>query len=59
MTQYGRPVVVMMGYEAAQEAMRLLAGQKLVTFLKNLPMNPAAEALEDEDINRLVHEQRP
>ena len=55
-TQYGRPVVVMMGYDEAIEAMRLLAGQKLVTFLRTLPLNAEAEALDEEDINRLVDE---
>jgi len=58
-TQYGRPVVVMMGYEEATEAMRLLAGQKLVTFLKKLPVNSEAEALDEADINRLLDGQRP
>ncbi len=40
------------------EAMRLLAGKKLVDFLRELPLNPEAEALEEKDINRLVSEQR-
>ncbi len=57
-TQYGRPVVVMMGYEEATEALRLLAAQKLANFLEKLPQNPQAESLDEADINRLVHEQR-
>ncbi len=58
-TQYGRPVVTMMRYEDAQVALRLLAGQKMSRFLQALPVNPEAEALSDEQINRLVHELRP
>ncbi len=58
-TQHGRPVVVIMGYEEATEAMRLLAGQKLTNFLDALPLNPSAEALDDDAIAQLVHERRP
>jgi prevent-host-death family protein len=57
-TQYGRPVVVMMEYGEAMEARRALAGQRMGSFLNELPTNEAAEALSIEDINALVHEQR-
>lgn len=53
-TRYGRPVVVMMGYEEATEAMRLLATQKLVSFLEKLPLSSEAKALEEVDIKRLM-----
>ncbi|MGB7304224.1 MAG: type II toxin-antitoxin system Phd/YefM family antitoxin [Burkholderiaceae bacterium] len=55
-TQYGRPVVVMMGYEEATEAMRLLAARKMIDMLDDLPLNPEAEALTEDDINRLIDE---
>jgi antitoxin Phd len=58
-TQYGRPVVVMMGYEEAMSARRALATQRMLSFMESRPNNPAADALTDEDINRLVHELRP
>ena len=58
-TQYGRPVVVMMGYEEATEALRIRSSQRLAGFLHQLPMNPQAEALDDEAVTRLVHEFRP
>ena len=58
-TQYGRPVVVMMRYEDAVEALRLKAGLAMADLLKNLPLNAAAEALTEDDINRLVHDVRP
>ena len=57
-TQYGRPVVTMMSYEDAQEALRLKAGQTMMDFLKSIEANPAAAALSDEDVNRIVHELR-
>lgn len=58
-TQYGRPVVLMMGYEEGLETLRLKAAQALRELLSQLPTSPAAEALSEEDINRLVHELRP
>jgi len=58
-TQYGRPVVLMMGYEEGLETLRLKAAQALRDFLNGLPSNAEAEALSEEDINRLVHELRP
>ena len=58
-TQYGRPVVTMMSYEDAQEALRLKAGQKMMNLLNSIQANPAAASLSDEDINSLVHELRP
>jgi antitoxin Phd len=57
-TKYGRPFVVMMGIEEAQAVQRQRAGSRLATFLRTLPISPAAEALTDEDINALVHELR-
>ena len=57
-TQYGRPVVVMMSVDAAAEAQRALAGRRMVEFLRKLPSVEAAEALSDESINTLVHELR-
>lgn len=58
-TQYGRPVVMMMGYEEGLETLRLKAAQALCEFLNKLPQYPEAEALSEDDINRLVHELRP
>jgi prevent-host-death family protein len=57
-TQYGRPVVVMMGVEVAEEAQRALAGRRMSEFLRRLPRVEAAEALSDADINAMVHELR-
>jgi prevent-host-death family protein len=57
-TQYGRPVVVMMNVEDAQAALRARAGRRLTELLRKLPPTPAAEALTDQDINALVHELR-
>lgn len=57
-TQYGRPVVTLMSHELAQEAQRALAGRRMGSFLRALPLVPSAEALSDEDINALVHELR-
>ena len=54
-TQYGRPVVVMMNVDDAHEAMRARAGRRLADFLGKLPLNPAAQALTEQDINTLVH----
>ena len=54
-TQYGHPVVVMMNVDDAHEAMRARAGRHLADFLGKLPLNPAAQALTDQDINTLVH----
>jgi prevent-host-death family protein len=57
-TQYGRPVVVMMRYEDGIETLRLRAAQALRDFLGKLPSSPEAEKLSEEDIVRLVHELR-
>lgn len=58
-TQYGRPVVTMMNYEDAQEAIRLKAGQSMMNLLDSIQANPAACALSEEEVNRLVHDLRP
>lgn len=57
-TQYGRPVVVMMNYEDALEARQALAMRRLAQRLQEMPTSSAAETLTDDDINRLVHELR-
>jgi len=57
-TQYGRPVVTMMGFELAQEAQRALAGRRMNEFLMRLPLVEAAEGLTEEQINAMVHELR-
>ena len=57
-TQYGRPVVVMMGIEEARAVERQRAGSRLLAFMRRLPLNPQAEALSEEDINAMVHELR-
>jgi hypothetical protein len=41
------------------ETLRLKAAQALREFLSKSPANPEAEALSEEDMNRLVHELRP
>lgn len=57
-TQYGRPVVVMMNVEEAAAGQKALAGRRLSEFLRKLPQVAAAEALTDNDVNALVHELR-
>ena len=57
-TKYGRPFVVMMGVDEAQAVQRRRAGSRLAAFLRKLPLNPAAEALTDDNITALVHELR-
>lgn len=57
-TQYGRPVVVIMSVQEAKAVERQQAGSRLVAFLRQLPLSPSAEAMTDEDINALVHELR-
>ena len=57
-TQYGRPVVVMMSVDEAKTIERQHAGSRLTAFLRRLPLNPQAEALSAEDIDKLVHELR-
>ncbi len=42
----------------ATEVARRQAGQRLVAFLKKLPLNPAAEVLEQGDISHLVKDLR-
>lgn len=51
-TQYGCPVVMMMGNEDGLETLRLKAAQALRECLSKLPANP--EALSEEDMNRLA-----
>lgn len=57
-TQYGRPVVVIMSVQEAKAVERQQAGSRLAAFLRQLPLSPQAETLTDEDINALVHELR-
>ena len=57
-TQYGRPVIVMMSVEEAQQLQSMRAERRFGDFMANLPTNPAAEQLSDEDITKLVHELR-
>ena len=57
-TQYGRPVVTMMGVERAAEGERMLAGRRMADFLRRLPLVDTAQALSDDEINALVHELR-
>ena len=57
-TQYGRPVIVMMSIEDAQEVQQLRASRRFGELMANLPQNPKAEQLSDADITKLVHELR-
>lgn len=57
-TQYGRPVIVMMSVEEALQLQSLRAERRFGDFMSTLPTNPAAEQLSDEDITKLVHELR-
>jgi prevent-host-death family protein len=57
-TQYGRPVIVMMNIEDATAGQKALAGRRLSEFLRKLPQVAEAEALSDADVNALVHELR-
>ncbi len=53
-TQYGRPVVVMMGVEEALAGQRALAARRMSDFLRRLERVEAAEQLGDDDIHALV-----
>lgn len=53
-TQYGRPVVVMMGVEEALAGQKALAGQRMSDFLRRLERVEAAEQLNDHEIVALV-----
>jgi prevent-host-death family protein len=57
-TQYGRPVIVMMSVEEAKQLQSMRAERRFGAFMKALPSNPAAEQLSDDDITKLVHELR-
>ncbi len=57
-TQYGRPVIVMMSLEEAQQLQSMRAERRFGDFMKTLPTNAAAEQLSDDDITKLVHELR-
>ena len=57
-TQYGRPVIVMMSVEDAKEVQQLRASRRFGEFMANLPQNSSAEQLSDADITKLVHELR-
>ena len=60
-TQYNRPAVVMTSYDyfvAAEQALRLQAGDKMQAFLQGLPASPEAERLSEQDLNQLVQELR-
>lgn len=57
-TQYGRPVIVMMSVEEAQQLQSMRAERRFGDFMKALPTNSAAEELSDENITKLVHELR-
>jgi prevent-host-death family protein len=57
-TQYGRPVIVMMSFEEAKQLQSLRAERRFGDFMAHLPASAAAEQLSDEDITKLVHELR-
>jgi prevent-host-death family protein len=57
-TQYGRPVIVMMSVEDAQEVQQLRASRRFGELMTNMPLNPSAEQLSDADITKLVHKLR-
>ncbi len=57
-TQYGRPVIVMMSLEEAQQLQSLRANRRFGDFMNALPVSPAAEQLTDADVTKLVHELR-
>ena len=54
-TQYGRPVVVMMSVEEALAGQRALAGRRMSEFLRQLERVEGAEKLSDDDIHALVN----
>lgn len=61
-TQHGRPTLMILPYAQGQEALRLLAAQRMSEFLDGLPresVDPSAPPLTQKDINALVHELRP
>ena len=53
-TQYGRPVVVMMSVDEALAGQRALAGRRMSDFLRRLERVETAEQLGDSDISALV-----
>ena len=61
-TQHGRPTLMILPYAQGQEALRLLAAQRMGAFLDGLPgefVDPTAPAVSLKEINNLVHELRP
>ncbi len=52
-TQYGRPVVVMMSVEEALAGQRALAARRMSDFLRQLERVEASEQLIDEDIHAM------
>ena len=54
-TQYGRPVVVMMSVEEALAGQRALAGRRMSEFQRPQERVEGAEKLSDDDIHALVN----
>ena len=57
-TQYGEPTLMILPYDVGTEAMRLYKAEQMKQFMQSMKTSEAAEALNFEDINRLVHELR-
>ena len=57
-TLCGRPIVIMMNFEDAQEALRIKAGRQLMGLLDSIQARPAASALSEVEINQMVHRLR-
>lgn len=60
-TQHGRPTLMILPYAQGQEALRLLAAQRMGAFLDGLPegfVEPNVPELSTKEITDLVHELR-
>lgn len=57
-TRRGRPVVMVVSAVDGQELVRKLVADRLATYFSNRVETPAAAALSEADITRLVHEVR-
>jgi antitoxin (DNA-binding transcriptional repressor) of toxin-antitoxin stability system len=56
-TRYGRPAfLIIPETKDTEEVLRRIAGKKLIAKLKNAKPNAAAEALTQEEVNKLIDE---
>ncbi|MEN9582673.1 MAG: Antitoxin Phd YefM, type toxin-antitoxin system [Candidatus Parcubacteria bacterium] len=56
-TRYGRPAFLILPETGdTEEILRRIAGRKLIAKLRNAKPNAAAEALTQEEVNKLIDE---